>query len=106
MKPRDAVKLEKVKLVKSEDYPPEEGLPDDGLYRYLLQPGEEHGHQRKSAADRISSKNTYRINRIVEQTSNRTLFYLKGGPNRSFMKEELMIIPVDTELPPDYVQDW
>ena len=39
MKPRDAIKLEKVKLVKSEDYTSEENLPDDGLYRYLLQTG-------------------------------------------------------------------
>ena len=36
MKPKDAIKLENIKLVKSEDYSPEESLPDDGLSRYLL----------------------------------------------------------------------
>ena len=106
MKPKDAIQLESVKLVKSEDYPPEESLPDDGLYRYLLQPGEEHGDQRRRATDRIWSKNTYRLDRIIGETGNRTLYYLKDGPNRSFVKEELMLIPEDTELPPDYVQDW
>ena len=42
MKPSDAIKLNEVPLVNREAYPPEEVLPEDGLYRYLLQPGEEH----------------------------------------------------------------
>ena len=37
MKPKDAIRLNEV--------PPEEILPEDGLYRYLLQPGEEHDDQ-------------------------------------------------------------
>ena len=28
------------------------------------------------------------------------------GPERAFLSEELMLIPEDTELPPDYVQEW
>ena len=28
------------------------------------------------------------------------------GPERAFVSEELMLIPEDTELPPDYVQEW
>ena len=27
------------------------------------------------------------------------------GPERTFVSEELMLIPEDTELPPDYVQE-
>ena len=27
-------------------------------------------------------------------------------PERAFVSEELMLIPEDTELPPDYVQEW
>ena len=27
-------------------------------------------------------------------------------PQRIFVSEELMLIPEDTELPPDYVQEW
>ena len=45
MKPRDAIKLDEVPLVNREAYPPEEVLPEDGLYRYLLQPGKEHDDQ-------------------------------------------------------------
>ena len=45
MKPKDAIKLKEVPLVNREAYPTEEVLPEDGLYRYLLQPGEEHDDQ-------------------------------------------------------------
>ena len=34
------------------------------------------------------------------------MYYLLGGPERAFVSEELMLIPEDTELPPDYVQEW
>jgi len=34
------------------------------------------------------------------------IYYLHGGPKRAFVKEELMKVPEDTELPPDYVQIW
>ena len=40
MKPKDAIKLYQVLLVNRENYPPEDKLPEDGLYRYLLQTGE------------------------------------------------------------------
>ena len=58
MKPKDAIKLNEVPLVARESYPPEEVLPEDGLYRYLLQPGEEHNDQRCRAANRIWPKGT------------------------------------------------
>ena len=45
MKPKDTIKLNEVPLVALESYPPEEVLPEDGLYRYLLQPGEKHDDQ-------------------------------------------------------------
>ena len=38
MKHKDAIKLDEVPLVNRESYPPEEVLPEDGLYQYLLQP--------------------------------------------------------------------
>ena len=59
MKPKDAIKLDEVPLVKQENYPEEDKLPEDELYRYLLQPGEEHDDQRRRATDRIWSKGTY-----------------------------------------------
>ena len=61
MKPKDAIVLDQVPLVARESYPPEEVLPEDGLYRYLLQPGEEHDDQCRRAMDRIFSKGTYRL---------------------------------------------
>ena len=41
MKPKDTVKLDTVPLDKT--YPEETVLPEDGLYRYLYQSGEQHG---------------------------------------------------------------
>ena len=38
MKPKDAIVLDQVPLVNRENYPPEETLPEDELYRYLSQP--------------------------------------------------------------------
>ena len=34
------------------------------------------------------------------------MYYLLDGPERAFVSEKLMLIPEDTELPPDYVQEW
>ena len=106
MKPKDAIKLKEVPLVSRESYPPEEKLPEDGLYRYLLQPGEEHDDQWRRATARIWSKGTYRLREITENPGNRVMYYLLDGPERAFVLEELMLIPEDTELPHDYVQEW
>ena len=106
MKPYDAIKLNEVPLVNRETYPPEEALPEDGLYRYLLQPGEEHDDQRRRATDRIWSKRTYRLREIVANPGNQVMYYILNGPERAFVSEELMLIPEDTELPPNYVQEW
>ena len=43
MKPKDAIKLDTVPLDKK--YARETVLPEDGLYRYLYQPGEQHGNR-------------------------------------------------------------
>ena len=106
MKPKDAIKLKEVPLVARESYAPEEVLPEDGLYRYLLQASEEHDDQRRRATDRIWSKAGYRLREVVESPGNRVMYYLLDGPERAFVSEELMLIPEDTELPPDYVQEW
>ena len=56
IKPKDAIKLDTVPLDKT--YPEETVLPEDGLYKYLYQPGEQHGDQKRRATDLIWSKNT------------------------------------------------
>ena len=35
---------------------------------------------------------------------NQITYYLADGLKRAFMKEELMLIPEDMELPPNFVQ--
>ena len=99
MKTKDAIKLKEVPLVARESYPPEEVLPEDGLYRYLSQPGEEHDDQQCRESDRISSKASYRLREITENPGNRVMYYLRDGPERAFVSEELMLTPEDTELP-------
>ena len=69
MKPKDTIKVDTVPLDKT--YPEETVLPEDGLYRYLYQPGEQHGDQKRRATDLIWSKNTYRLNQIVKDPGNR-----------------------------------
>ena len=56
--------------------------------------------------DRIWSKKTHKLREIVEDPGNRVMYYVKDGPERVFVKEELMLIPEDLKLPPDYVQMW
>ena len=80
MKPKDAIKLNEVPLVTQEGYPPEEVLPEDELYQYLLQPGEEHDDQRCRATDRIWSKASYRLREIAENPGNHMMYYLLDGP--------------------------
>ena len=64
MKPKDAIKLDTVPLDKT--YPEEAIMPDDRLYRYFYQPGEQHGDQKRRAADLIRSKNTYQLDPVVQ----------------------------------------
>ena len=47
MKPKEVIELKKVLLVQSS--PPENTLPEDGLYHYLLQARKEHDDKHKSA---------------------------------------------------------
>ena len=51
----------------------------------------------------------------MENDGNHVMYYLSDGtpqsgvppgPERAFVSEELMLVPEDTELPPDYVQEW
>ena len=101
MNPKDAIKLSNVELVKSKEFANEKPLPEDGLYRYFYQPGEQHGDQKRCATDFIWSKNTFRLDMIVQPLGNQILYYLQGGPERAFVREELMQIPGTTEKPPD-----
>ena len=75
---------------------PEDTLPEDRLYCDLLQPEEEHDDQCKRATNRIWSKKTYRLSKVVYSPGNWVMYHLKDGLERVFIKEELMLIPEDT----------
>ena len=106
MKPKNMIGLKEVPLVNRENYSPEETLPEDGLYHHLLQPGKEQDDQHKKATDRTWSKKTYRLSEVMSSPDNQVMYHLKDGPERVFIKEELMLICEDTELLLDYVQKW
>ena len=99
MKFVDAIKQTSVKqgfsqLVK--DY--EEKLLDVGTkVRYLYEPGELEGYQyggerRKRSTDPIWSVDVYKIKDRYIKKYQPTLYYLDGGPKRSFVFEELQQI--------------
>ena len=87
MKLKDAIKLDTVPLNKA--YPEETALPDDGSYRYLYQPEEQHRHQKRRTTDLIWIKNTYRIDRIVQNPGNCVLYYLQDGPDRAVVRKRI-----------------
>ena len=107
MTPAKAVKLDNIELKVKHPYPEEQILPVDGLYRYLYQPGELEDDNRRRATDKIWSRNTFRLDRIVENPGQRVLYYLaEDAPKRAFVREQLMLIPENTELPPEWVEEW
>ena len=99
MKPVDAIKQTLVEQGFSQptkDY--EEKLLDVGTkVRYLYEPGELEGYQYKGqrvkrSTDPIWSVDVYKIKDRYIQKHQPTLYYLDGGPKRSFVSEELQPI--------------
>ena len=105
MTPAKAIKLDEVTL-KFNDFPKEKVEPQDGLFRYLLEPGEGNDDQKRRATDNNWSRKTYRLDKIIENPGQRVLYYLADGPTRAFVQEELLLIPETTENPPDFVKNW
>ena len=105
MKPKDVIGLKEVPLVNQENYPLEYTLLEDGLYCYLLKPGEEHNNQHRRATDRTWSKKVYRLSKVISSLSNQVMYHLKDGLERVFVEEELMLIPEDTDYVTDYVKN-
>ena len=78
----------------------EKKLPSLINVRYLFQPGELEGGV-KRATDPIWSLKVYSIEKSVTKPNSPVLYYLHDGPKRSFVSEELLVIPPNTELPPE-----
>ena len=106
LKPKDAIEAKTVSQ-KVPDYKRPVGiskikLPDDIGVRYLLAPGELEGSQGR-ATDPIWSIEVYRLGSTLIKPKQPVLYYLMDGPRRGFVREELQIVPPDTQLPPDRV---
>ena len=71
---------------------------------YLYQPSELEGGRRR-ATDPVWSLGVYRLGRSVSKPDEPVLHYLQGddAPQRGFVREELLAVPSDTQLPPDEV---
>ena len=76
----------------------EQKLPSGVGVRYLYQPGELEGGRRR-ATDPTCSINVHRLERSVTKTGEPIAYYLDGPP-RGFVREELQVVPPDTESPP------
>ena len=104
--PLEAIKLPEVKHLSSSKSRPESLLPPGIKVRYLYQPGELEGGERRRATDPICSLNTYEIRQVFKSNNNSSIVYYlhdsnsSPAPKRGFVREELLVVPDDTQLPP------
>ena len=103
-KPSDAIKAKTVAQKPSSVVPDrpvglkEQRLPSGVGVRYLYQPGELEGGWRR-ATDPVWSLEVCRLGRSVTKPDEPVLYYLQDGPPRGFVREELLVVPPDTQLP-------
>ena len=109
--PLEAIKLPEVKHLssskstKSRPKTKVESLFPRGVkVRYLYQPGELEGGERRCATDPIWSLDLYEIGQVMPHSQS-IVYYLHHGtnslaPKRGFVREELLVVPDDTQLPP------
>ena len=104
MKPSVAIKEKAVTSKPSTKYLRPVGLNEKNLpslvnVRYLYQPSELEGGV-KRATDPIWSLKVYNIERSFTKPNQPVLYYLHDGPKRGFVREELLVVPPNTTLPP------
>ena len=107
MKPAAAIKEKAVTSEPSTKYLRPVGLNEKKLpsivnVRYLYQPGELEGGV-KRATDPIWSLKVYNIERSFTKPDQPVLYYLHDGPQRGFVREELLVVPPNATLPPTNV---
>jgi len=104
MKPNDAIMMENVsqpKVANKKEAKQAELLelaPNERL-RYYYTDGEAEGGTRR-ATDPVWSLTMHDIDRVIYGDDQVPLYYLTSGPKRSFVREELQVVPADSELPP------
>ena len=77
----------------------EKKLPPLVNVRYLYYPGELKGGG-PPATDPIWSLKVYNIERVDTKPHEPVVYYLYDGPKQGFVREELMVVPPGTQLPP------
>ena len=103
-KPAVAVKEKAVSSKPSTKYNRPVGLAEKKLpplinVRYLYQPGELEGGT-KRATDPIWSLKVYQVVENKTKPNEPVVYYLCDGPKRGFVREELLVVPPNTQLPP------
>ena len=77
----------------------ERKLPSNVTVHYLYQPGELEGGT-KRATDPIWTLKGYTLGKAVAKPDEPVLYYLHGGPKCEFVREELLVVPSNRQLPP------
>ena len=72
--------------------------------RYLFSLGEYEGGERRRATDPVWSLEIFELSHSKVSPDQPVMYYLSAGPKRSFVREELQVVPEDTELPPKHVK--
>ena len=103
-KPAVAIKEKAVYSKPSTKYNRPVGLAEKKLpplinVRYLYQPGELEGGTKK-ATDPIWSLKVYQAVENRTKPNEPVVYYLSDGPKRGFVREELLVVPPNTQLPP------
>ena len=83
----------------------EQRIPTNVGVRYLYQPGELEGGEQRRATDPIWSLSINRIGNTIVKPGDPILYYLDPKinphtPKRGFVRQELLVVPPDTQLPP------
>ena len=78
----------------------EKKLPPLINVRYLYQPGKLESGGTKRATDPIWSLKVYQVVKNMSNPNEPVVYYLSDGPKRGFVREELLVVPPNTQLPP------
>ncbi len=103
MTPNEAMKLEKVKLmlIAADKII---NLTSDQKVRYLLEPGELENDSKRRATDPVWSLKSFEIAETMKSANQPYLYRLRDcKKNKYFVKDELLIVPAESELPPDNI---
>ena len=103
-KPASAIKEKNIVSKPSTPYSRPVGVNEKKLpplinVRYLYQPGELEGGT-KRATDPIWSLKVYQVVKNMTKPNEPVVYYLSDGPKRGFVREELFVVPPNTQLPP------